>query len=54
MAGDTDIVCLSVNCPSTAHHYLLRVPPTMQTCRQAAAWMAGFDDPNLYQPLQET
>jgi hypothetical protein len=54
MQGDEDIVCLSVNCPSTGRHYVLRVPPTMKTCRQAAAWMAGFDDPKLYQPLKET
>ena len=45
MQGDEDIVCLSVRCPSTGRHYLLRVPPTMKTCHQAAAWMAGFDDP---------
>jgi hypothetical protein len=48
------IVMLSVTCPSTAHHYMLRVPPTMQTCHQAAAWIAGFDDPEQYQPLLET
>lgn len=54
MQGDEDIVCLSVNCPSTGRHYLLRVPPTMKTCHQAAAWMAGFDDEKLYRPLKET
>ena len=54
MQGDEDIVCLSVNCPSTGRHYLLRVPPTMKTCHQAAAWMAGFDDEKLYQPIKET
>jgi hypothetical protein len=54
MKGDEDIVCLSVSCPSTARHYLLRVPPTMKSCHQAAAWMAGFDDPQLYKPVQET
>lgn len=54
MRGDEDIVCLSVNCPSTARHYLLRVPPSMTECHQAAAWMAGFDDPKLYRPLKET
>jgi hypothetical protein len=48
------IVMLSVTCPSTAHHYMLRVPPDMQTCHQAAAWIAGFDDPEQYQPLLET
>ena len=54
MQGDEDIVCLSVNCPSTGRHYLLRIPPTMKTCHQAAAWMAGFDDEKLYQPVKET
>jgi hypothetical protein len=48
------IVMLSVTCPSTAHHYMLRVPPHMQTCHQAAAWVAGFDDPERYQPVMET
>ena len=54
MQGDEAIVSLSVYCPSTARHYLLRVPPTMTSCRQAAAWMAGFDNPNDYHPLKET
>lgn len=54
MKGDEDIVCLSVNCPSTGRHYLLRVPPTMKSCHQAAAWIAGFDDPKLYKPIKET
>lgn len=54
MTGDEDIVSLSVLCPSTGRHYLLRVPPTMKTCHQAAAWMAGFDDPKRYKPLKET
>jgi hypothetical protein len=48
------IVMLSVTCPSTAHHYMLRVPPHMQTCHQSAAWIAGFDDPQLYKPVLET
>ena len=51
---DEDLVCLAVHCPSTGHRYLLRVPPTMRTCRQAAAWVAGFDDPDRYQPAVET
>ena len=54
MQGDEDIVSLSVLCPSTGRHYLLRVPPTMKSCHQAAAWMAGFDDPKRYKPLKET
>lgn len=54
LRGDEDLVCLSVRCPSTARHYLLRVPPTMTRCHQAAAWIAGFDDPSAYSPLVET
>ena len=44
---------MMVRCPSTGGRYLLRVPPTMKTCRQAVAWTAGFDDPSLYRPLVE-
>jgi hypothetical protein len=51
---DEPLVCLSVYCPSTGRRYVLRVPPTMTTCRQAAAWMAGFDDPEDYRPRIET
>jgi hypothetical protein len=51
---DEPVVCLSVICPSTARHYIIRVPPAMQTCHQAAAWIAGFDDPEQYQPIRET
>jgi hypothetical protein len=54
LEGDEDLVCVSVSCPSTERRYLLRVPPTMRTCRQAVAWTAGFDDPELYKPLVET
>jgi hypothetical protein len=54
MEGDEDLVCLEVNCPSTARKYLIRVPPTLSSCRDAAAWIAGFDDANDYQPLIET
>jgi hypothetical protein len=43
-----------VACPSTGRRYALRVPPTMRSCRQAAAWTAGFDNPDLYRPLIET
>jgi hypothetical protein len=52
--GDEDLVCASVCCPSTGRRYLLRVPPTMMTCRQAIAWTAGFDDCDHYNPLAET
>ena len=54
MAQDEDLACLSVVCPSTGKQYVLRVPPTMTTCRQAAAWIGGFDDPDRYQPAIET
>lgn len=54
LPGDEDLVCLAVACPSTSRQYLLRVPPSMTSCHQAAAWMAGFDDPADYRPIQET
>lgn len=52
--GDEPLVCLSVRCPSTGREYMLRVPPAMHTCRQAAAWLAGFDDADAYRPIKET
>lgn len=54
MNGEESLVCLQVKCPSTAAVYILRVPPEMQTCRQAAAWIAGFDEVEDYAPLVET
>ena len=54
LKDDEDLVCVSVFCPSTARQYLIRVPPTMTTCRQAIAWTAGFDNPDDYRPLVET
>ncbi len=54
MKKDEPLVCLSVRCPSTGRGYMLRVPPTMQSCHQAAAWTAGFDNPDDYRPLAET
>lgn len=54
MEDDEDLVCVSVICPSTQRQYVIRVPPTMQSCRQAVAWTAGFDNPDDYQPLAET
>jgi hypothetical protein len=54
MTGDEPLVCLSVRDPSTGRQYLLRVPPTMTTCHQAAAWIAGFDNPSDYKPAIET
>ena len=54
IAGDEPLVCLSVSCPSTEREYMLRVPPTILSCRQAAAWLAGFDNADEYQPVMET
>jgi uncharacterized protein DUF6745 len=54
LAGDEPLVCVSVICPSTDRQYLIRVPPTMRSCRQAVAWVAGFDNPDDYRPLVET
>lgn len=51
---DEPLVTLACKCPSTLRQYYLRVPPTMTSCHQAAAWMAGFDNPDDYQPLLET
>jgi hypothetical protein len=52
--GDEALVAMSCFCPSTGRQYFIRVPPDTETCRHAAAWIAGFDDPADYQPLIET
>jgi hypothetical protein len=54
LSDDEPLVVLSVRCPSTGRQYLLRVPPSTQRCHDAAAWIAGFDDPTQYAPLCET
>lgn len=54
LGNDEPLVYLSVLDPSTGRQYLLRVPPHMQTCHQAAAWIAGFDNPHDYHPVAET
>ncbi|RYX86479.1 hypothetical protein EON83_02065 [bacterium] len=54
LQDDEPLVVLAVFCPSTGHQYTLRVPPQTPTCRHAAAWIAGFDNPNDYAPLKET
>ncbi|MGI0483834.1 DUF6745 domain-containing protein [Pantanalinema rosaneae CENA516] len=50
---DEPLMMLKVVCPSTGHTHVLRVPPEMRSCRQAAAWIAGFDNPDDYHPLIE-
>jgi hypothetical protein len=54
LRGDEPLVGLACTCPSTGRQYFLRVPPKMETCHQAAAWMAGYDNPAKYQPIIET
>jgi Leucine-rich repeat (LRR) protein len=51
---DEPVTMLDVRCPSTGRRYFLRVPPMMQTCHQAAAWIAGFTNAQDYAPIQET
>ena len=51
---DEPLVGLACVCPSTGRQYFLRVPPKTKSCHEAAAWMAGFDDPSLYRPQIET
>lgn len=50
---DEPLMVLKVTCPSTGHTHVLRVPPFMRSCHQAAAWIAGFDNPNDYHPAIE-
>jgi hypothetical protein len=54
LEDDEALVAIWVICPSTDRNYVLRVPPTMKTCRQAAAWIAGFDNTDDYAPIKET
>jgi hypothetical protein len=50
---DEPLMILKVICPSTGHLHVLRVPPYLRTCHQAAAWLAGFDNPDDYHPAIE-
>ncbi len=54
LPNDEALVCVSVTCPSTGRHYVIRVPPAMTTCQQAIAWTAGFDNADDYRPIVET
>ncbi|MCI0397603.1 MAG: hypothetical protein L0322_22075 [Chloroflexi bacterium] len=54
LPNEEDLVCVAVLCPSTGRQYIIRVPPTTKSCHQAAAWIAGFDNPNNYRPILET
>lgn len=50
---DEALMVLKVICPSTRHTHILRVPPHIQSCHQAAAWIAGFTNPDDYNPAIE-
>ncbi len=50
---DEPLMLLKVVCPSTGHLHVLRVPPHMRSCRQAVAWIAGFENPDDYHPIIE-
>ncbi len=50
---DEPLVCVSYHCPSTGRLYITRVPPAIQICQQAIAWIGGFDNPDDYQLLAE-
>ncbi len=51
---DEPLMVLKVICPSTGHLHILRVPPYMRSCHQAAAWIAGFANPDDYHPAIES
>jgi hypothetical protein len=48
-AGDP-VVAVLVKCPSTGRDYVLRVPPTMKSAREAVAWTFGMKAEE-YQPI---
>lgn len=50
---DEPLMLLQVICPSTGHLHILRVPPYTRSCHEAAAWIAGFDNPDEYDPAIE-
>jgi hypothetical protein len=53
LPNDEPVTLVRVTDPSTHREYFLRVPPTMQTAREAVAWT--FDmDPDAWAPLVET
>lgn len=51
---DEPIVAVRVQCPSTGQIYFLRVPPNIQTCRQAVAWTFWYDNQTQCEPAKET
>jgi len=56
---DEDIFMLKMlnstpNPDGTFKVYVIRVPPTMKTAKQAVAWSYGFDDPEEYNPVRQS
>ena len=51
---DENVMVVVVTCPSTGKNAYLRVPPEMRSCRQAVAWTFAVDQPDSYQPWQQT
>lgn len=45
---------LKCTCPSTQRVFLLGVPQQVNRCSEAAAWLAGLNNPEDYHPIQET
>lgn len=54
LSANRTLMFLHCFCPSTGREYFLGLPPYIKTCHQGAAWLAGFNNPDEYQPVQET
>lgn len=53
LEDDEDLVLVHVKDPSTTREYFLRVPPKIETARQARAWTFGFE-PEDFELTRET
>jgi len=51
--GEEPIMLVKVKDPSTGFTHLLRVPPSVRTCREAIAWTFGMTSEE-YNPIIET
>ena len=49
-----NVLVAVVVCPSTGKQAYLRVPPDIETCRDAVAWTFGYDQSASYTPWQQT
>ena len=50
---EENIRLIKVRDSTTRQFYLLRVPPTVWTCKQAVAWTFGMEEDEYY-PTKET